>query len=110
MSPSELRESLFIKDIDKLIEVFDLFNGSGNAGKWDAIMGAEIGIELSEAFKKIPNLDDYYYPDNFRAFIPGSPFGEKLYEVTKRRGCCGSYDEIVEINGIKIRFGFNYGH
>lgn len=65
-------------------------------------------------FKKIRSIideDDYEYNDNERVCIIGDTKSENLYEQVAARGCCGFYDEEFELSdGIKIRYGFNFGH
>jgi hypothetical protein len=55
-------------------------------------------------------MKDTEYQDNFRIARVGNVEEEKEYIRIANRGCCGSCDEIVEIDNIKYRIGFNYGH
>ncbi len=50
------------------------------------------------------------YSDNWRICRVGNENEEKLYMISELNGCCGSFDGNFEIDGIKIRFGFNFGH
>lgn len=52
---------------------------------------------------------DYEFADNFR-ISDGSPIDEFVYHILECNGCCGSYDDTVEHDGVKYKIGFNYGH
>lgn len=52
----------------------------------------------------------YEYVDNHRVARVNNPTEMAAYEEAKAYGCCGSRDRIIEIDGVEITFGFNYGH
>lgn len=52
----------------------------------------------------------YEYMDNYRAALVGDQKAEAEYNKIRDQGCCGSYDEVVTIDGQEWRIGFNYGH
>lgn len=67
--------------------------------------------ETAEFIKHIePILNDHDFDDNHRFAPVNNTEAIKAYEETKTYGCCGYYDEIIEWNGKKYMFGFNYGH
>lgn len=46
--------------------------------------------------------------DNFRFALDSK--GEK-YDKIRKSGCCGFFDDVIEMkSGKKLFFGFNYGH
>lgn len=53
---------------------------------------------------------EYECMDNFRAALVGDAEAEAEYDQIKESGCCGRYDQIVEVNGKSWHIGFNYGH
>jgi hypothetical protein len=55
-------------------------------------------------------LDNYDFDDNYRFAPVNNKEALKIYNDTKSSGCCGYYDEIIEWNGKKYHFGFNWGH
>jgi len=84
-------------------------------------------IKNSECFKTIKNCisediqnqlikefliikKDYDLNDNYRFAIVGNKDQEDEYCKIQKCGCCGFYDEEIEIAGIKFKVGFNYGH
>lgn len=52
----------------------------------------------------------YKYLDNFRITKIGNEEEEELYNMSRKKGCCGYYDEIITIRHVKFKIGFNYGH
>ncbi len=54
--------------------------------------------------------DRYEYADTFRAAPLGDPFAYALYLLRDFPGCCGSYDDVAEVDGRLFLIGFNYGH
>lgn len=64
--------------------------------------------------KIISNLEyifnSYEYSDNFRFAKADDKQAILLYKLLKNKGCCGFYDEIIELEGEKYFIGFNYGH
>lgn len=74
--------------------------------------------ELSQAFRqKIKDFWDdeanknaYENPDNFREARVGNISEELSYMKTESDGCCGSFEIEWYLEGVKVRYGFNYGH
>jgi hypothetical protein len=54
--------------------------------------------------------EKYDYTDNFRIAEQGNLEQELLYKQAQKKGCCGFYDEIIEVEGRQFLVGFNYGH
>lgn len=50
------------------------------------------------------------YNDNYRVARVGNAAEEAIYETARDAGCCGSNNRVIELEGVKIKFGFNYGH
>lgn len=68
--------------------------------------------KIFEIIKKIIEDSNNYYEcvDNYRYARIGDKYQEHLYQVAEERGCCGFYDKEIEVEGIKYKIGFNYGH
>ncbi len=74
--------------------------------------------ELAEAFEKKaeefwadPGNDSAYEcRDNFRVARVGNVQEEVAFREDEQRGCCGSFDVEWELVGVKVKYGFNYGH
>lgn len=67
---------------------------------------------IKTAVSKIEKDEKFYfeYIDNYRFAIEGNEDSIKKYKELKASGCCGSFDESFEYEGIKYYFGFNHGH
>ncbi len=48
--------------------------------------------------------------DNFRYAWSDNGAECAAYDHLREKGCCGSFDELVTINGREARIGCNYGH
>jgi hypothetical protein len=59
-------------------------------------------------------MKDMEYSDNLRMAYVDDPKTEKIYDLIKNRGCCGSKDyakiPTSLTNGREAYFGYNYGH
>lgn len=65
---------------------------------------------LKELLEIIENSNgEYYFCDNFR-ISNGNKVDELIYETQRISGCCGFYDNTIEVNGVTYKVGFNYGH
>jgi hypothetical protein len=67
--------------------------------------------ELLKIFDDL--INDYYnydHNDNYRIKKVGDLKYEDLYKKAEQNGCCGSFDEIYNVNGTDYSLGFNYGH
>ncbi len=53
---------------------------------------------------------DLEYADNHRFAFTDDPTAVAEYEEKQERGCCGSFDSIIEVNGRRAYIGCNYGH
>lgn len=83
--------------------------------KFISCLKLSLNKEQNEFLEKIRSIsndsEEYEYADSERICIVGDLESEKLYNEIAERGCCGSFDKKYEIpGGIKIKFGFNYGH
>ena len=48
--------------------------------------------------------------DNYRFAYLDNPKAVENYEWLKRNGCCGSFDDRIEVGGKDAYIGCNYGH
>lgn len=74
--------------------------------------GVELAMKIEKTFTKMMADDPhpYEYSDNHRIAECGNVEQELLYEKARKKGCCGFYDEIMEVDGRHFKVGFNYGH
>jgi len=63
---------------------------------------------LGDALKAATKDRDFV--DNERWAKMSNGFQMKEWRRARDGGCCGSYDEVITIDGEKYIFGFNYGH
>lgn len=54
-------------------------------------------------------VDDPYVDNERFAFMDDLPALD-LYETKRRNGCCGFFDEEIEVDGRRAVIGCNYGH
>jgi hypothetical protein len=54
--------------------------------------------------------NDLEYADNLRVAVVGDHAQMDYYEDKRARGCCGTFDIRVTIDGKKFDIGCNYGH
>lgn len=74
--------------------------------------------ELAAAFTKMEeefwaadeNNRHYDYADRFRECRIGNVVEEEAFRKIEEQGCCGSFEVEWELAGVKVRYGFNYGH
>jgi len=86
--------------------------------RWVASYGKKIGEQLINLLNEVaertdpPDSDYEYYQcvDNERVCQIGILHEEADYKKRYINGCCGFTDWKVEIDGIKYKLGFNYGH
>lgn len=74
---------------------------------WVQRYGQDVADHLETWFSE---NDGYECMDNFRVARVGNWQEEMAYEVQKNSGCCGVYDDEIEIDDVKYRVGFNHGH
>ncbi len=67
-------------------------------------------IEEAIIGKGTEDRPEYEYTDNERAYKVGEVQWQAVFETKKEHGCCGCYEEEIEIDGEKWVIGFNYGH
>jgi len=77
-------------------------------------------MTTAEIFKMYPKAyeelqyqiarNDLEYADNLRVAVVGDHDQMDYYEDKRARGCCGSFDIRVTIDGVKFDIGCNYGH
>jgi len=72
--------------------------------------GEDIGVELSQAVYSRLNQHEAYNVDNWRTAKIGDVQATFEYNEARAKGCCGSADFIVNIDGVGYKIGFNYGH
>jgi hypothetical protein len=71
----------------------------------------ELAKKLYRTFEEINSSHAHdEYPDNLRCAKASSQ--EEVIEYFRRakNGCCGFFDEEIEVDGEKFLIGFNYGH
>lgn len=84
--------------------------------EWATRYGKELGEKLvklihAEMESKDREGDDIYEnTDNFRVCRVGDKAEEAAYQKAFDRGCCGYKDWEIEIEDVKYKLGFNYGH
>lgn len=66
--------------------------------------------ERIDAMEADESHDINDYGDNRRICRMANAEEVAIYEEALKNGCCGYSDEVFEIDGVKIKFGFNYGH
>lgn len=66
--------------------------------------------ERIDAMEADESHDINDYGDNWRICRMANAEEVAIYEEALKNGCCGYPDEVFEIDGVKIKFGFNYGH
>lgn len=74
--------------------------------------------KLKESFRKWvikfahneASKNGYCNADNFRIARIDNKIELEQYEKLRKEGCCGFFDEEIELKNFKIKFGFNYGH
>lgn len=54
--------------------------------------------------------ENYYYIDNIRIARVDSKEQMASYTRLVSEGCCGYFDEIVNVDNVRYKVGFNYGH
>lgn len=64
---------------------------------------------LAWAERKVKE-NDMDYCDNFRVADLNVEEQIKFYKKMQSQGCCGFFDEIIEIEGKTIMIGWNFGH
>lgn len=65
---------------------------------------------INNIISKIIDDNNYECADNFRYARIGDKFQEHIYQEIQDSGCCGFYDKEIDVDGIKYKIGFNYGH
>jgi hypothetical protein len=65
-----------------------------------------------EEIRSIINKDPHYYEfaDNYRVARVNDPFEMLIFEHIQRTGCCGSLNFDIELEGVRYKVGFNFGH
>lgn len=58
----------------------------------------------------IKEMEKKEYSDNPRFCKVGILEQEKEYKRRQKKGCCGFFDEVIDIDDEKYLIGFNYGH
>lgn len=76
---------------------------------------AQIRMVCKQLDEVCKDEDEYQYMDNLRVARKSNAAEVTEYNVAAEQGCCGVYDEELEIEagGNKkeiILFGFNFGH
>lgn len=70
-------------------------------------MSRELALEELD---RIIDEEEWDCVDNLRVYKEGDSEGEFAYNERRRMGCCGFFDDEVEIDGEIWHIGCNYGH
>jgi len=107
----------FFQDADALIDKINNYIwqqdfGATSYGLAICVFTQDIILSkvLGKYFQDIIDSHEYEFMDNFRVSQADDKDSERLYLKRKSEGCCGSYDEEVEIMGKTYKMGFNFGH
>jgi hypothetical protein len=101
---------------DKLTERYFIYEGlyaCSSSWLFDTLekqYGIFVARKLDKIFAQIMTERDTEYEDNWRFCRIGNSEEEKEYNRIQGMGCCGFVDVIVEVDGVKWKIGFNYGH
>ncbi len=60
-------------------------------------------------FEEHPDAEDPCC-DNYRVAIVGNAESVSRYEEARATGCCGFADSEIQVGGVTLLVGFNYGH
>lgn len=71
--------------------------------------GKEVGTRLADMILSIMDNDNYLFQDNFSIAEVGTADVER-HKKQREKGCCGSYDDLILLDGRMFVWGFNYGH
>ena len=72
------------------------------------MFGEKVATQLLAKLEELEEGRDY--PDNHRFARVGDFHQEAFYRHRYEGGCCGELDVVVDVEGVKYRMGFNYGH
>lgn len=70
---------------------------------------AEIRAFWDEDAKR-PGLEQFDYVNRMRVARADDPVEVAAFKKVEDDGCCGSHKAEWNVNGVKIIYGFNYGH
>lgn len=77
------------------------------AAGWTDAQVAAVGAHLETTYN---NFQEYENTDNLRLARANVESEVAAYKAAQADGCCGSYDETIEVDGVTIMIGFNFGH
>ena len=107
MTIDKLIQELKPKSIEKLSESI----GSLSTYSLFQIMEKVSGINFKNVYDSLSlPKDQFDFQDNFRLCVVGDAFGERLYSISKAKGCCGFYEKTIKFEKKEVKIGFNYGH
>jgi len=89
------------------LDRFDLKFDSEKYLDFDEIFSRKINKYISNT---IHANDHGYCLDNLRIATVSNEEEEYFYHKRKDNGCCGFWDDEIEIDGVKLMIGWNYGH
>lgn len=78
--------------------------------KWPEDLQAAFNSYTMAFWDNPENSESYDCVDNYRCARSDNPAEVAEYEEAVNDGCCGFFDEEIELCGIKVLRGFNYGH
>lgn len=108
-SNSQGTETVTPLDLDRLIHhggdesCAPLLRAAG----WTDAQIAAVEAHLETTYN---NFDEYANTDNLRLARTNVEPEVRAYNAAKIAGCCGGYDETIEVDGVTIMIGFNFGH
>jgi len=57
-----------------------------------------------------PGLDALDFPDTYRVAPLDDPTASKAFDLVQQGGCCGVFEDTIEVDGRAFRVGCNHGH
>ena len=95
-----------MSEIDKLDEQIKGWVWGNLCNHFGARVAANLYVALMSA---VEGTKDYNI-DNFRFAAKDNAEEVAAYEQAKNKGCCGFFDDEIDVDGKTFLFGFNYGH
>lgn len=83
---------------------------ANSLSEWPEAMVAAFKNKSDEFWADPQNDKAYENPDNFRVSRIGYLLEDLAFRKAEEQGCCGTFEVEWELCGVKVRYGFNYGH
>lgn len=99
------------KSIDRFTSAVNVVQGAiSGIAKFNGITDVSVQKKLLELLEEVIDTEHLDYADNYRFAIKNSSESLAGYDKAQRSGCCGFFDQEVEINGMIYLYGCNFGH